>query len=251
MSVYLVGTQGTDQVNVQRYLTVGSFRSMAKSVMGSGFVILSMILLLAWLGLLLVVYYDQHPQLAAEITRPDMIVPHFVAYVLPVGVRGMILAALLAATMSSVDSALNSFATVGIMDLYRRWARDLSEAHLLRMGRLFTLVAGVLATLGAVFVSGMQSTVIETVGKLASTFIGPISGMFFLGVLTRRANTFGLLVGAFCGLTTSILVAWTPISQDVNWMWTAPASSAVTFSVGYAVSLLRPEAKPDESEEAA
>ena len=248
---YNVGTLGTDQVIVQRYLTVDTFRGKAKAVMSGGIITIILVLALASLGLLLVVYYDKNPQLAAGITRPDMIVPHFVAYVLPVGVRGMILAALLAATMSSVDSALNSFATVGIMDLYRRWARDLSEAHLLRMGRLFTLVAGVLATLGAVFVSGMQSTVIETVGKLASTFIGPISGMFFLGVLTRRANTFGLLVGSFCGLTASTLVAWTPIGQDINWMWTAPASSAVTFLVGYVASLLRPEAEPRGQEETA
>ena len=240
MSVYLVGTQGTDQVNVQRYLTVGSFRSMAKSVMASGFVIMSMILLLAWLGLLLVVYYDQHPQLAAEVTRPDMIVPHFVANVLPMGIRGLILAALLAATMSSVDSALNSFAAVGVMDLYRRHVtkRAGEEAQLLRMGRLITLITGALATLAAVGVSSMQTTVIQTVHSLASTFVGPITGMFFLGVLTSRVGLRSMLVGASLGLITSVTVAWTPIGQDINWMWTAPSSSIVTFVTGCTLSLV-------------
>ena len=240
MSVYLVGTQGTDQVTVQRYLTVGSFRSMAKSVMGSGFVIMGMILLLAWLGLLLVVYYDRHPELAAQVTRPDMIVPHFVANVLPVGIRGLILAALLAATMSSVDSALNSFATVGVMDLYRRHfpKRADEESQLLRMGRLITLIAGALATLAAVGVSSMQSTVIQTVHSLASTFVGPITGMFFLGVLTSRVRVQSMLVGAFAGLVTSVTVAWTPLGQDINWMWTAPSSSIVTFLTGYTLSLV-------------
>ena len=240
MSVYLVGTQGTDQVNVQRYLTVGSFRSMAKSVMASGFVIMSMILLLAWLGLLVVVYYDQHPQLAAEVTRPDMIVPHFVANVLPMGIRGLILAALLAATMSSVDSALNSFAAVGVMDLYRRHVtkRAGEEAQLLRMGRLITLITGALATLAAVGVSSMQTTVIQTVHSLASTFVGPITGMFFLGVLTSRVGLQSMLVGASLGLITSVTVAWTPIGQDINWMWTAPSSSIVTFVTGCTLSLV-------------
>ena len=240
MSVYLVGTQGTDQVNVQRYLTVGSFRSMAKSVMASGFVIMSMILLLAWLGLLLVVYYDQHPQLASEVTRPDMIVPHFVANVLPMGIRGLILAALLAATMSSVDSALNSFAAVGVMDLYRRHVpkRAGEEAQLLRMGRLITLITGALATLAAVGVSSMQSTVIQTVHSLASTFVGPITGMFFLGVLTSRVGLQSMLVGASLGLITSVTVAWTPVGQDINWMWTAPSSSIVTFVTGCTLSLV-------------
>ena len=240
MSVYLVGTQGTDQVNVQRYLTVGSFRSMAKSVMASGFVIMSMILLLAWLGLLLVVYYDQHPQLAAEVTRPDMIVPHFVANVLPMGIRGLILAALLAATMSSVDSALNSFAAVGVMDLYRRHVpkRAGEEAQLLRMGRLITLITGALATLAAVGVSSMQTTVIQTVHSLASTFVGPITGMFFLGVLTSRVGLQSMLVGASLGLITSVTVAWTPIGQDINWMWTAPSSSILTFVTGCTLSLV-------------
>ena len=157
---YNVGTLGTDQVIVQRYLTVDTFRGKAKAVMSGGIITIILVLALASLGLLLVVYYDKNPQLAAGITRPDMIVPHFVAYVLPVGVRGMILAALLAATMSSVDSALNSFATVGIMDLYRRWARDLSEAHLLRVGRLLHPGGrGPRHSRCAVLVSGMQSTV--------------------------------------------------------------------------------------------
>lgn len=128
----------------------------------------------------MVVYYDQHPYLEAQITRPDMLVPHLISYVFPVGIRGLILAALLAATMSSVDSGLNSFATVGIMDLYLKRLRNRpKEPHLLRMGRLMALTAGSLSTLAAVGISYMQSTLIQTVHSLASTFIGPITGIFF------------------------------------------------------------------------
>ena len=180
------------------------------------------------------------PQLTVS---PVKWIPQFVANVLPVGIRGLILAALLAATMSSVDSALNSFATVGVMDLYRRHVpkRAGEEAHLLRMGRLITLITGALATLAAVGVSSMQSTVIQTVHSLASTFVGPITGMFFLGVLTRRVQVRSMLVGAFLGLATSVTVAWTPIGQDINWMWTAPFGSIVTFVTGYTLSLVRPK----------
>ena len=60
--------------------------------------------------------------------------------------------------------------------------------------------------------------------------------MFFLGVLTRRVGTRSLLAGAFLGLATSVTVAWTPLGQDINWMWTAPSSSIVTFVSAYIVA---------------
>jgi SSS family transporter len=240
--IYNVGSYGTDQVVAQRYFTMGSFRDIAKSVIGSGFVNLGTVALLAFFGLLLVVYYDSHPELAATVRKSDMILPHFVSNVMPIGVRGLILAAILAATMSSLSGGLNSFSAVGIVDLYRRHGHvdDKSEQHFFVVAKIFTLVAGLAATGVAIWISTRQATILETVASLMSKFIGPITGIFFLGVLTRRAHLWGVLAGALAGLSCSFLVDWQPVKEQVNWMWTAPFSCLTTFAVGYAISLVTP-----------
>ncbi len=240
--VYNVGTYGTDQVVAQRYFTMGNFKDIAKSVIGSGFVNLGSVALLAFFGLMLLVYYHRRPELAATVGEPNMILPHFVANVMPVGVRGLILAAILAATMSSLSGGLNSFAAVGVVDLYRRHfgGADKSEQHSFRLAKVFTLVAGLAATGTAVWISTLQTPILQTVAALASKFIGPITGIFFLGALTRRAHLWGVLGGAVIGLIASFAVDIPEVKEQVNWMWTAPVSSVSTFVFGYVISLVTP-----------
>ncbi len=242
--VYNLGTYGTDQVVVQRYFTMKTFREQVTAIMSSGFLTIAVVFLLAIQGLLLVVYYADHPEMAATLPggNADSIVPHFVVNVLPAGVRGLIFAAIFSATMSSVSAGLNSFATVGIMDLYRRYFRGGKgdEAHQFFVAKLSTLFCGLLATLVAVWISTLQTTILQTLVGLASKFIGPISGIFLLGVLTRRGNLAGVLAGAVAGLIVAFLVDLDAIERNVNWLWTAPLGSVATFVVGYVVSLIVP-----------
>jgi SSS family solute:Na+ symporter len=141
--------------------------------------------------------------------------------------------------MSSVSAGLNSFATVGIIDLYRRLfgGSSRSEAQNFRVAKYCTLICGLLATLAAIWISRFQTTIVQTLVKEASRFIGPISGIFLLGALTRRANLVGVLVGGLAGLTAAFLVDQPFISNRLNWLWTAPLGSVVTFVVGYLSSL--------------
>jgi len=241
--IYQMGTLGADQVVAQRYFTLDSFRKIAQSALGAGFLMVGTVYALALFGLLLVVHYNEHPELAATLVRPDQILPHFAVHVLPHGVRGLIIAAILAATMSSVSSGLNSFAAVGVMDLYKRHfdrARHMSERGLLTLARAITFVCGVLVTLVAIWISRKETNIVETVAALQSKFIGPITGIFFLGILTRRANTTGVVVGALAGLVVAFLFDVAPMKENVNWMWTAPMTCLTTFAVGYAVSLAAP-----------
>jgi len=238
--VYNLGTYGTDQVVVQRYFTMKTQREIVWAVMSSGFLTVAVVFLLASQGILLLVYYDAHPALARSLSDTDGVLPHFVVNVLPAGVRGLIVAAIFAATMSSVSSGLNSFATVGVMDLYRRHfgGANRNERHNFLVAKMFTLVCGILATLAAVWISTFQTTILQTLIALASKFIGPISGIFMLGALTKRANLAGALVGPLCGLAVAFLADLPAVAQRVNWLWTAPLSSLVTFLVGYSISTL-------------
>jgi sodium-coupled monocarboxylate transporter 8/12 len=237
--VFNMGTYGTDQIAVQRYFTVKNFREVVKSVMGSGFVTVFAVALMAGLGLILVVYYKAHPALALTLTRPDEILPHFVMNVLPPGARGVIFAAIFAATMSCVSAGLNSFSTVGAVDLYRQLIRpDASDEHYLSVARLLTVLSGAIITGLGLMVSLSHTSILQTINSLLSIFVGPITAMFFLGVLTRRANIFGLLVGVALGLLCGGLLQWTALGNQVNWLWLAPIGCAVTFITGYLVSLV-------------
>lgn len=239
LMIYNLGSYGTDQVVVQRYFTMKSKRQIVWSVMTAGFLTVPVVFLLGIAGILFVAYYNVHPELAGELSSPDAVLPHFVVNVLPAGLRGLIFAALFAATMSSVSSGLNSFSTVGVMDLYRRYlgGSTLSERHNFFVAKIFTVVCGALATLVAIWISTFETTILQTLVGLASKFIGPIAGIFLLGALTRRTNTIGVLIGATFGLITAFTVDFEIVSKHVNWLWTAPLTSLVTFLTGYLASL--------------
>ena len=259
--VYNLGTYGTDQVVVQRYFTMRTFREQVKAIMGSGLLTIVAVFLLACQGLLMVLYYRDHPELAASLPKADYIQPHFIVNVLPAGVRGLIFAAIFSATMSSVSAGLNSFATVGIIDLYKRHFRRASvggEPHLFQVAKICTLVSGLVATAVAIWFSTFETTILQTLIALASKFIGPISGVFLLGVLTRRGNVAGVIVGAACGLAAGFLLDLPVIKANVSWLWTAPLASIVALVTGYLASLAipvanrcsmpeSPEAQPDET----
>jgi SSS family transporter len=243
--IFNLGTYGADQIAVQRYFTMGSYKEVFKSCIASGFVNIISVALMAGLGLILVVYYYQHAELAQSLAqmprKSDMILPHFVMNVLPAGARGVIFAAIFAATMSCVSAGLNSFSTVCTVDLYRRHVKpDADDRHYLLVAKVMTAACGVITTLLGLWVSMAQTTILQTINSLMSILIGPITAMFFLGVLTRRATFQGLLVGVIAGLTLGGMIEWTSLGQHINWLWSAPLGCAMTFIVGYVASLLLP-----------
>jgi solute carrier family 5 (sodium-coupled monocarboxylate transporter), member 8/12 len=240
--IYSMGTYGTDQLVAQRYFTMNSYRDIFKSIMASSLLSVAVTFLLGWMGLLLVLYYHQHPELAATLKKPDQIVPHFVVNTLPAGVRGLILAAIVAETMSSLSAGFNSFSTVGVMDLYKRYFEpsQANETRDVKIAKIGTLLSGVMSTVAALWISTLQTDILQTLIGLASKFVGPITGIFLLGLLTRRGNLAGVLVGATVGLVTSFLMGISWIEERVDWLWTAPLVCVITFVVGYVTSLLVP-----------
>jgi SSS family solute:Na+ symporter len=248
MVIYNIGTYGTDQVVAQRYFTMGGLKGLVRTVITAGALNGAVAVLLAFFGILLVAFYSGNDALLAEDGVRNRLVPEFIQTQLPAGLRGLIIAAIFAATMSSVDSGLNSLTTVITMDLYKPWfqsGRQMGERGTLRTARIITVLLGVLATCAAVWISARQENVLQTVVELASKFIGPITGIFFLGILTRRGNIAGLFTGVAAGLTVSFLIEIDFIKEQITWLWTAPLSSLGTFLVGYFVSLLVPMKQHD------
>lgn len=226
-------THGTDQFLVQRYLCSKNARQATIALLSSGVVVFAQFVMFLLIGVMLFVFYRGYSSLPAEVAaRPDRIFPHFIVAELPSGVIGLVVAAILAAAMSS---SLNSLASTALTDFYRPlFAPHRSEAHYLKVSRWLTAGWGAVQVTVAMFSIAMNQRIVDVVLSIASFTNGPILGLFFLGTLTRRVRQSGALVGVATGIATMILVS---AGLTVSWQWYVLIGSAVTFFVGYAASV--------------
>ena len=167
----------------------------------------------------------------------NYIFPTFVLTTLPPGVVGLILVAIFAAAMSTVESELNSLSTATVVDFYQRWVNcNASERHYLMVSRLSTLLWGCFATFCALYM-GRLGSAIEAVNRIGSYFYGSILGVFVLAVGTRRANG----RGAFWGLAAGMVAVWlTSENTEISYLYYNIVGCVVAVVVGYLLSLTTP-----------
>jgi SSS family transporter len=233
-------SHGTDQLIVQRLLAARNQRQSVLALLSSGVAVFFQFGLFLFVGVMLFAYY-QVP--SAAFGRADRIYPTFIVTRMPHGIAGLLIAAVLAAAMSNLSAALNSLSSSSIMDFYLRFrsgsrsASDpkVSEAGQLRLARLAT-VAWALVLFGlAVLALHRVGRVVEVGLQIASVAYGALLGVFLLGVLTKRANQRGAMVGMICGFAMELyLWGW----SQVAFTWWVAIGTCVTFAVGYAASIL-------------
>jgi Na+/proline symporter len=195
-----------------------------------------------------VAYLDKHRE-ATEFVREanadrafsdvNYVFPVFVIQNMPIGLIGLIIAAILAAAMSSVAAELNSLATASTMDFYKRhFRRGSTEKDLVTFGRFATLVWGIFACIVATFATNLGS-LIEVVNTFGSFFYGSLLGVFVLAFAVRRARS----EGAFYGLLFGIASVWIASSYtDIAFLWFNVLGCLVTVTAGYLISVVRPGA---------
>jgi SSS family transporter len=229
-------SHGTEQLMVQRLLAARSQRESRAALLGSWVVIFIQFSLFLLIGVILYVYYSttglQPP------TPNDRIYPDFVWHHLPVGVAGMVVAAILAAAMSNLSAALNSLASTSIMDFYKplaeRRGAEHTEAHYLKLARAATVGWG-LVLFGIGYLARQWGSVLEAGLSIASVIYGSLLGVFLLGVLTRRAGEMSATAGMVAGLAVMIYVKG---FTTIAWTWYVLIGTAMTFLTGCLVSLL-------------
>ncbi len=209
---------GTDQSQVQRELSARTLEDTRKSLFLNGYVRFPLATLYLGLGLALGGFYITVPEFRNEVPADlmDFLVPVFVLHYLPSGVRGLLVAALLAASMSSLDSALNSLSAVTMRDFVER-RHTPSQRTSLWLGRLTTLLWGLLVTAFAFAVGNIADTVIESINKVGSTVYGPILAAFLVGVLSRRATTAAIFAGVLTGVGLNLYLWFA--HPGIFWMW--------------------------------
>jgi SSS family transporter len=231
-----LGAYSTDQVLVQRYLATRSRRDMVKAIALNGLISIPQLICLFAVGLGLTAYYLVNPALSATLGKPDQVLPHFIVSVLPVGAAGLVIAGMLAATMSSVSAGINSLSTATTIDFIQRFRRNSSLAESdVRLAKGVALLWGVLITLPAAYL-GKFGAVMEMCITVIGFFTGPLLAMFLLGVLTTRTNQKGVLLGAVAGTATG----WFVSTQGVSWLLWGASGCAMSLTAGYLLSYLFP-----------
>jgi Na+/proline symporter len=182
------------------------------------------------IGVMLFVYY-QVP--SASFGKPDRIFPAFIVSRMPHGISGLLIAAILAAAMSNLSAALNALASTSVIDFYLQHKPQADERRRVRLSRFITVFWALVLFGLAVLSLHRVGRVVEVGLQIASVAYGALLGVFLLGVLTRRANQSGAMVGMLCGFVTELYL-W--LGTRVPWTWYVMIGTTVTFGVGYTAS---------------
>ena len=243
-----MASHGTDQLMVQRLLVAKNLRESRLALLSSGVVIFVQFTLFLFIGAGLYVYYGQSGT-APHVASADRIFPQYIVQQMPVGISGLMIAAILAAAMSNLSAALNSLASTSMVDFYLLRRPDVSEAHKTKVSRLMTLGwAAVLLALA--IVSRGSGHVLEIGLSIASVLWGGMLGVFLLGTVTKRANETGTMIGLVAGCVVNLLI-WRQSAEirmtlfghsilfpKIAWTWYVAIGALITCAVGYLMSLL-------------
>jgi solute:Na+ symporter, SSS family len=171
----------------------------------------------------------------ASYSDVNYVFPTFITRHMPIGLPGLLIAAILAAAMSTISGELNSLSTATVIDFYRRFVRtEASDSHFLWVSRLATGFWGLFASIVAVWAAELGS-LIEVVNRFGSFFYGSILGVFILAVGFPRATANGAFIGLIAGMSA---VAWVATTTNVAFLWHNVIGAVAVVIVGLAVSLV-------------
>ena len=233
----------TDQVSVQRYLTATSMKEAQRALWLKLALLVPVFLVFYLTGLVLYAFYQVHgdPLAAGRITKADQILPHFVINELPAGLPGLLIAAIYSGTMSATSSGINALTTATLVDFRQRLSRKpLSEKQQLRLARYLTVGYGALVILLA-FGVGKLGALIEASNKAIGLVGGPLLGLFLLGMLVKRATSWGAVIGWTAGVVAVVPVCF---ASKTSFLWYGVVGCIVTVFVGWLASLLLTRMSP-------
>ena len=264
---------GIDQSFVQRYHTASSEQAAKRAVWLGAILYVPISLLFFLLGAALFSYYATQPEMLAEVRQAvatqnsvdpatlqaadigDRVLPHFIATKLPPGIAGLLIAAIFAAAMSSIDTSLNSSATVILKDLYQRYLNpEVTEQQAMRVLRSSTVVIGLIGTGVALLLIG-QKSILDAWWQLQGVFSGGMLGLFLLGIIARRANAFSGLLAVIIGV---VLIGWLELSPDssaipetlrnpLHTNLTIVVGTLTIFLTGFLISRFASQTQPSSS----
>jgi solute:Na+ symporter, SSS family len=230
MTLFHVTVYGANQMMVQRTLGSKSIGDAKKSYLFMGYGAFFIYFLFFFIGVLCYSYYE-----GRTFENTNEIILTFARDKGIPGLSGILAAAVLAASMSTLSSAYNSLATVSTLDFYQRYfKKDGSEGHYLGASRLFTLIWALVIIVPAFMYAQTQGSILEVLSKIGSYFVGAKLGMYGLGFFSKHTNEKGLLVGVGVGF---LVIAYVATQTKIAWPWYCGIGGSVTIIIAILSSL--------------
>jgi SSS family transporter len=230
---------GCDQSQAQRILSSMNMKDVRKALLFNGFCRFPTVLLYCVMGLLIGTLVMTTPSFQSQIPdgQSDYMVPVFIVEYLPNGLIGLLIAAIMAAAMSSLDSALNSLSAATVQDfvLPSKDMEEMTDAKQLALSKKYTLVWGVICVILAFAAGSIAPTIIEAINKVGSLFYGPILATFLLGLLTIRVTGMAVNIGIVAGVLFNFIL-WIFFEDVVFWFWWNATGFVVTTAVALLVT---------------
>ena len=252
--LWWICTACSDQTAVQRFMATGDTQGARRSFLITMAVEPVLSVMLGLVGFALLGYFTLHSNLLGAdgdiVAQADKMFPIFIANVLPAGIAGLVVAAMLAALMSSLDSGINSATAVIQVDFIDRFRRrgDTAE-HDIWTARGLSVAIGVVIIAMNYFVSTLkEDNIIEQTNKLVNTPVWPLFTVFFIGIFVPFGTPFGAVIGGLYALATGTLVAFwvqiTDLDQAISFQWIPPMCLAAGLGPGILLSLLPTRGRP-------
>ncbi|MBX3179690.1 MAG: sodium/solute symporter [Candidatus Hydrogenedentes bacterium] len=245
--VWYICTIGGDQVSVQRFMATRDAKAARQALAVQLTANTCITITLFLVGFALVGYFQAHPELLPEgfnlKSDADHLYPRFISHHLPIGVSGLVVSAMFAAAMSSIDSGVNSITAVVMTDLLDRFdKKPATEAGHVMLARILAFSIGGVVMIVSSFMGYIEGNITEVTNKTANLLVTPIFGLFFFALFVPRSNPFGVWVGWFCCTATAVTIAFSgyffgrdPVTNydPISFQWIAPSAIIVNIVTGY------------------
>ncbi len=250
-----MSTHGTDQYLVQRYLCTKKPASASLALLSSGAVVLGQFIGFLFIGVLLFAFYApfNSPEYAQAgvvgsgisatfpFLKGDQVFPNFITEHMPPGLSGLVVAAIFAAALSS---SLNSIAATAVNDLYKPFAKNKSDGHLVKLAGWLTVIVGVVQIVVAIAFMRSGESALALALSVASLINGPILGVFLVGTFLKRAGEKHALVGMLASISLMLYIL---LATKIAWTWYALIGSITTVLIAGLATLVLPKNKDEVS----
>ena len=236
IATWYVCTSGSDQTTIQRYMATRDLRHARRALAVQLCVGASVSLLLTLVGFALLSYFQTNADLLStgmELKKDaDDLFPRFIAYHLPIGISGLVVAAMFAAAMSSIDSGVNSVTAVVMTDFLGRfnWKPTTDKGQVL-VARGLAFLIGVTVVLGSSYIGYIPGNITAMTNKTVNLLTSPIFALFFLALFMPRASTAAAWTAAISGTVVAIVIAFS--GPLVYWLYIKYGVDPITFGVGF------------------
>lgn len=240
--VWYVCTCGSDQMAIQRYLATRDAKSAQSALAISMTTDALVSAFLGALGLALLAYFRAHPEMIPDggtiRSSADRLFPQFIAFGLPTGISGLVVAALFAAAMSALASGLNSTSTVVVEDFLNRFRSTKSPPTMqVRLNRTVSVLVGALVVALSLVVGGVGGNLVELCFRVVNLLVAPLFVLFLMAVFVPWATSFGTIIGAVCSMAVAVGIAFFHF-LSLDFLWIMPGSLIAGATIGMIASLI-------------